>query len=98
MKLSSILGIIGTGATALKGASTAAVIAGAVYLIDCRITNRGPEALDRCWMTAMPIMGLGAATRGGYSLGYWTENPALRREDEQGVERDEHGRFVRRKG
>jgi hypothetical protein len=48
-------------------------------------------------MTALPIAGLGAAGRGGYALGFNTLNPALR-EEEQGLERDEHGRFRKRNG
>jgi hypothetical protein len=97
MKLSAILGALGSGAAVLKGASTTAILVGAVYLADCRFSNRGPEALDRCWMTALPIMGLGATARGGFSIGYQTYNPALRPEDQHsGAERDEHGRFKRR--
>ena len=96
MKLATILGALGTGATVLKGASTTAILVGAVYLLDCRIADRRAEALDRCWMTALPIMGLGATARGGFSIGYQTYNPALRPEDHPGTERDEHGRFKRR--
>jgi hypothetical protein len=98
MKLATILGALGTGATVLKGASTTAILVGAVYLLDCRIADRRTEALDRCWMTALPIMGLGATARGGFSIGYQTYNPALRPEDHPGAERDEHGRFKRRQG
>lgn len=98
MKLSTILGALGTGATVLKGASTTAILVGAVYLVDCRLSDRSAQALDRCWMTALPIMGLGAAGRGGFNLGFQTFNPALHREDQASTERDEHGRFVRRKG
>jgi hypothetical protein len=96
MKLTSILGTIGSAATVFKAASNVALIAGALYLVDCRLSNRGPEGMDRCWMTALPIAGLGAAGRSGYSLGYGTYNPALRPEDQPGTERDEAGRFKRR--
>ena len=96
MKLSSILGALGTGAAIVKGASTTAILVGAVYLVDCRLADRRPEALDRCWMTALPIMGLGAVGRGGFAAGYNTYNPALRPEDHAGAERDEAGRFKRR--
>jgi hypothetical protein len=99
MKLSSILGAIGAGGAALKNVTTAAMVFGAVYLVDCRLSARDPGAFDRCYLQAGSLMGLGAVGRGGYSLGYWTENPALRREEDQpGTERDEHGRFVRKKG
>ena len=48
-------------------------------------------------MTALPIAGIGAAGRGGFTLGYGTYNPALRPEDAiTGADRDESGRFKRR--
>lgn len=86
------------GASLLKGASATAIIIGATYLVDCRLSNRGADAVDRCWMTALPIMGLGGAGGLGFQVGYQTYNPALRREDqaEPGIERDEQGRFKRR--
>ena len=94
MKLSAIIGAIGSGAAVLKGASTAAILFGGIYLVDCRITDKEPGGRDRCYLQAGSLMGLGAMGRGGYSLGYWTENPALRREGEQaGADRDEHSRF-----
>jgi len=96
MKLTTILGAIGSGAALIKGASATAILVGAVYLLDCRLADRRAEALDRCWMTALPIMGLGAVGRGGFSIGYQTYNPALRSDDQPGAERDEAGRFKRR--
>jgi hypothetical protein len=96
MKLTTVLGAIGSGASLLKGASTAAVIFGAVYLADCRMTDHTPGARDRCYLQAGSFMGLGAMGRGGYALGYWSLNPALRPEDQPGTERDESGRFKRR--
>lgn len=99
MKLSALLGAVGSGATVLKGASAAAMVFGAIYLVDCRITDKEPGARDRCYLQAGSLMGLGAMGRGGYSLGYWTENPALRREEgPTSLDRDEHGRFKRRDG
>lgn len=96
MKLTSILGTIGTAGAVFKAASNVALIAGALYLLDCRISNRGPDGMDRCWMTALPIAGLGAAGRGGFGIGFNTFNPALRPEDQPGTERDESGRFRKR--
>ena len=99
MKLSGIFGALGGLSTAFKTASNVALLAAAVYLVDCRVSNRGPESLDRCWMTALPIAGIGAAGRGGYALGFNTLNPALRPEDHHpDLERDEHGRFRKRNG
>ena len=47
MKLSDILGTIGAGAAVFKTASSAALIVGALYLVDCRLANRGPDGMDR---------------------------------------------------
>jgi hypothetical protein len=96
MNLRPILGTIGTAAAVFKTASSLAVFVGTIYLIDCRTSNRGPESMDRCWMTALPIMGIGAAGRGGFGIGFNTYNPALRPEDQPSAERDESGRFKRR--
>ncbi len=98
MNLNTIISTVGTAATVFRTASSLAVLAGAIYLADCRISNPGPEAMDRCWMTALPIMGVGAAGRGGFGIGFNTYNPALRPEDQAGLERDEAGRFRRRQG
>lgn len=82
MKFSAVLGAIGSGAAIFKTASTTALIVGSIYLLDCRFSSPGADSRERCWMTALPIMGLGAAGRGGYALGYGTYNPALRPEDQ----------------
>lgn len=79
MKASTFLGTLGTVATLIKSASTTAVVAGSLYLLDCRLSDRRPEAVDRCWMTALPIMGLGVAARGSYAVGFSTYNPSLRK-------------------
>lgn len=70
-------------AAAFKTASSIALLAGIAYLVDCRLSNRGPDSMDRCWMTALPIAGIGAAGRGGFTLGYGTYNPALRPQERQ---------------
>jgi hypothetical protein len=83
MKLSTILGALGTGATLLKGASTAAIVFGAVYLVDCRLTDKEPGGRDRCYFTAGTLMGLGGMSGVGYAIGYNTLNPALRKPEDQ---------------
>jgi hypothetical protein len=82
MKLSSVLAAIGGGAQVVTGAASAAVIVGSIYLIDCRITARSADQIDRCYFTALPLMGVGIAGRGGFAVGYNTLNPALRKEEE----------------
>lgn len=73
---------IGGGAQILTTASSAAVIVGTIYLVDCRISAKTSEAIDRCYFTALPMMGVGIAGRGGFAIGYNTLNPSLRKEDE----------------
>jgi hypothetical protein len=82
MKITTVLSAIGGGAQAISGACSAAIIVGGIYLIDCRISARGADQVDRCYFTALPLMGVGIAGRGGFSVGYNTLNPALRKEEE----------------
>jgi hypothetical protein len=100
MKLASILSALGGSAAPLiNTASSLAIALGAIYLVDCRLTARSPESVDRCYFTALPLMGVGAAGRGGFSVGYQTFNPALHREDhgEPTTERDSSGRFTKKR-
>jgi hypothetical protein len=50
--------------------------AGTLYIIDCR---RAGGAIDQCWLTGLPIAGLGGTAAGGFASGYGTFNPALSR-------------------
>jgi len=83
MKLPAIISAIGGGAQLVTGAASAAIIVGTIYLVDCRISARGMDQVDRCYFTALPLMGVGIAGRGGFSAGYNTYNPALRKDDEE---------------
>lgn len=83
MKLSTILAAVGGGAQVVTGAASAAIIVGTIYLIDCRVSAKGADQVDRCYFTALPLMGVGIAGRGGFSVGYNTLNPALHKEDEK---------------
>ncbi len=62
----------------LMTAATLSVIAGGAYIIDCRRSGGG---IDQCWLTGLPIAGLGAAGGGGFQVGFETLNPALRRRE-----------------
>jgi hypothetical protein len=96
MQLPGVLGaLFGGGAKLVGTASGLTVLVGAVYLADCRISSRGKgsDAIDRCYLSALPMMGLGAGVGGGFAAGYRTYNPALRAPS---GDRDEHGRFRRR--
>jgi hypothetical protein len=70
MKVSAIVAQVFT-------AATLSVLAGTAYIIDCRRSGGG---IDQCWLTGLPIAGLGGAAGGGFQAGYRTPNPALRRQ------------------
>jgi len=107
VKLSpSLLGVLGSalGGTGhfISGASNVALLVGAIYLADCRFSSKAVtrEAVDSCYFTALPLMGIGVAGKGGFAAGFSTYNPALRRPEEQehpatgGSRRDASGRFT----
>lgn len=98
MKLSAILGAaFGGGAKVVGTASSLAIMMGAIYLVDCRLNAKGNDAIDRCYLSALPMMGLGAGTAGGFMAGYQTYNPALRPDDQTtSSDRDAQGRFRRK--
>lgn len=112
MNLNTVLAALGGGAKVVTTASSAAILLGAIYLVDCRMSAKSTEAIDRCYFTAMPIMGIGVAGRGAFQVGYNTLNPSLHREETVDREkkedrdkkegggrkddRDDHGRFVKK--
>ena len=57
-------------------AASLSVLAGMLYIVDCRAAGGDVE---RCWLTGLPFMGLGGAAGGAFQLGYETLNPKLRR-------------------
>ena len=57
-------------------AASLSVLAGMLYIVDCR---RAGGDVERCWLTGLPFMGLGGAAGGAFQLGYETLNPKLRR-------------------
>lgn len=95
MKLPGILGIaLGSSAKLLGTASSLAIVVGAIYLVDCRFHSKPEDGIDRCYLSALPMMGIGAGAAGGFMAGYRTYNPALRPDDgPTGADRDERGRF-----
>ena len=60
----------------IGSASVLSMLAGMLYIVDCRRTGGDVE---RCWLTGLPIAGLGATGGGAFQLGYETLNPKLRR-------------------
>jgi hypothetical protein len=63
----------------IGSATVASMLAGGAYILDCRAA--GGE-VERCWLTGLPIAGLGATGGGAFQLGYETLNPKLRRPDD----------------
>jgi hypothetical protein len=59
----------------ITSAATMSVLAGMLYIVDCR---RAGGDVERCWLTGLPFMGLGGASAGAFKLGYDTLNPKLR--------------------
>lgn len=100
MKLPFFLGAaLGGSAKLLGTASSLAIVVGAIYLVDCRLHSRESDGIDRCYLSALPMMGLGAGTAGGFMAGYRTYNPALRPEDGPTgslTNRDDRSRFSKR--
>ena len=56
-------------------AATLSVVAGLFYIVDCRIAG---GQIDKCWLTGLPIAGIGGAAGGAFKVGYETLNPKLR--------------------
>ena len=63
---------------AIFSVSMMSAVAGAGYILDCRLS--GGKATE-CWLTGLPIMGIGGAAGGGFKVGYETYNPKLRPKD-----------------
>ena len=70
----------GTIASVIGTASALAMVAGAAYIVDCRLSG---GSADQCWLTGLPLMGIGAAGKGGFNTGYATYNPTLRRPEDE---------------
>jgi hypothetical protein len=69
-------------AALIGSASLLSVAIGSVYLVDCRRHARGLDQIDRCYLTSLPLMGIGTAGAGAFRIGYNTFNPALRKKEE----------------
>ncbi len=65
-------------ALAIGSASLLAILAGTIYIVDCRSWAKTQDEITGCYLTGLPIMGIGAAGGGGFQAGYKTYNPALR--------------------
>ena len=107
-----LFAVAGGSSTVVGSVSATAALAGLIYMVDCRITAGFDfEKANSCYLSGLPMMGLGLGVGGGWRAGYETYNPRLRPpEDEEGDEddkksppakgrvgRDSHGRFTRRK-
>lgn len=69
-------------AMAIGSASFLAVAMGGVYIIDCRTYAKSRDEITGCYLTGLPIMGIGSAGYGGFKAGFNTYNPALRKSED----------------
>jgi hypothetical protein len=67
----------------VQTASNVALLAGVLYLVDCRVTARTRDAVDSCYFQAMTLSGVGIGAKTGFQAGFNTLNPALRRSDDE---------------
>ena len=81
MKFSGLGGAIAAIGGVVNSAANVGLVVGAIYLIDCRALSKQIEQINSCYFTALPIMGISGAAKGGFSIGYATYNPGLKRED-----------------
>lgn len=81
--------LLGGGAHFVQTASNVALLAGLLYLVDCRVTARNRDAVDSCYFQAMTLSGVGIGAKTGFQAGFNTLNPALRRPDDQPPESGE---------
>ena len=66
----------------IGSASFLAVVMGGIYIVDCRRLATGAAEVNSCYLTGLPLMGIGGAGAGGFRAGYNTLNPALRKPEE----------------
>jgi hypothetical protein len=71
MKARDVLPYVLTG-------SLLSVVGGIGYIIDCRLSG---GSVQDCWLTGLPIAGIGATGGGAFTLGYETLNPRLKRDE-----------------
>ena len=70
----NLAGIIGGGSQVFATATSASILIGAIYTIDCRImAGTDQQKAMQCWLSGLPMMGLGVAGKAGYN----TFNPRL---------------------
>lgn len=75
--------VLGGGAHFVQTASNVALLAGVLYLADCRLSARSRDAVDSCYFTALTLSGVGIGAKAGFQAGFATYNPALRRPDDE---------------
>ena len=83
-------------APAIGTICTLSLALGGIYLVDCRVLQKG-QPPESCYFTAAALAGIGLGAQGGFQAGFNTLNPALRRPDDHLPERDASGRFISRR-
>ena len=74
MDFGKMFGNLGGMTQAFTAATSASMLIGATYTVDCRImAGADRDAAMQCYLSGVPLMGLGVAGRAGYN----TFNPRL---------------------
>lgn len=94
MDLAKVLSVLGGSSQIFATATSASILIGAIYTIDCRImAGNDHQKAMQCYISGLPMMGIGMAGRAGYN----TFNPRLHPPSSEERPRDSSGRFVKRK-
>lgn len=97
-----LFAVAGGSSTVVGSVSATAALAGLIYMVDCRITaGLDFEKANSCYLSGLPMMGLGLGVGGGWRAGYETYNPHLRPpedEDEDDEIDSEDDKPLRSKG
>jgi hypothetical protein len=94
MDWQKIAGFLGSGSQVFATATSASILIGAIYTIDCRImAGADHQKAMQCYISGLPMMGLGVAGKAGYN----TFNPRLHPASNEERPRDSSGRFTKRK-
>ena len=70
-------------ALGINAAAAAGIILGGVYLADCRAHAPNWSEANSCYLFALPMMGISVGAKAGYSAGFNTYNPTLKRPEDK---------------
>lgn len=74
MDWQKVLQVVGSSSQVFATATSASILIGAIYTIDCRImAGKDHQKAMQCYLSGLPMMGIGVAGKAGYN----TFNPRL---------------------